>query len=200
MPTRTRPHRAPKGAMQAVVLGLCGGLLCGCGGSADPLAAGPACAAPAGHTGLSGTVRRVSDGDTFVLETADTTETVRLQGVDAPEWAQAFGPQAQQALQQQLLHTPVQVTYAQRDRYGRALGQVWGAACQDVNQHLLATGMAWFYSAYACDLPPARRALYQQAHQQARAQGLGLWAQASPTAPWVYRNGQDPGQPVCTDP
>ena len=56
-----------------------------------------------------------------------------------------------------------------------------------------------FYTAYAYDLEPQRRALYASAQTLARSQRLGLWQQSQATAPWVYRNGENPASPVCAD-
>jgi len=173
--------------------------LTACGGSAstEGAATNPACGAPTGSTVLTGTVTAVHDGDTLTLSTNTTTEHIRLQGIDAPELAQPFGDNARQALLQQTLHQSVRVVYTQRDRYDRILGQVFTTPCVDVNQQLLSGGMAWFYTAYACELDSARRSRYASAEAQAHAQHLGLWHQSQPIAPWVFRNGEDPPTPNC---
>jgi micrococcal nuclease len=173
-------------------------LLAACGGKAElPNTPQGLCHAAADSQWLMADVRTVLDGDTLVLDTGTSTEHIRLQGVDAPELAQSYGPQAQQTLSQLVLHQSVRVAYTQRDRYGRILGQVFTSSCADLNLQLLREGMAWFYKAYACDLDSARRLLYAEAESQARAQHLGLWQQSQPLAPWIYRNGEDPVMPTC---
>lgn len=157
------------------------------------------CAAAAGSQWLTGQVSAVLDGDTLILNTGSHSEHIRLQGIDAPELAQTAGPQARQALSAHTLHQTAQVAYTQRDRYGRILGQVFSNTCTDWNLQMLQAGLAWFYTAYACDLEPTRRQQYASAEAQARAQGLGLWAQAQPIAPWVFRNGENPVAPVCAN-
>jgi len=190
-------HLCKTGLCLALCL-LLSGLLLGCGGSASTSDnASRTCGASTGSTLLSGTVTAVHDGDTLTLSTGNATEHIRLQGMDAPELAQAFGDAARQALIQQVLHHPVRVAYTQRDRYDRLLGQVFTSDCTDVNQQMLNQGMAWFYTAYACELESPRRSRYESAETQARAQGLGLWHQAQPLAPWVFRNGEDPPAPHC---
>jgi endonuclease YncB( thermonuclease family) len=144
-------------------------------------------------------VSAVHDGDTLSLDTGNGAEHIRLQGLDAPELAQAYGSTARQALSQRTLQQSVRVAYEQRDAYNRILGQVFTSSCQDVNLQLLQTGMAWFYKAYACELDSSRRVQYAQAESQARAQHLGLWSQNQPQAPWVYRNGEDPPMPLCAN-
>ncbi len=198
-------HRHRHGAAGAhAVLLLC--LLLGaCGGSAEMASLPGSCSASAsasasaGSRWLSGTVTAVHDGDSLSLSTASGTEHIRLQGLDAPELAQAYGNVARQALSQQTLQQAVRVAYEDRDGYQRVLGQVFTVQCMDVNLQLLQSGMAWFYRAYACDLDSARRTRYAQAEADAQAQRLGLWRQNTPVAPWVYRNGEDPQAPLCGD-
>lgn len=171
-------------------------VLTACGGSADTNQTAR-CNANSSMTVLTGTVTAVHDGDTLTLSTASTTEHVRLQGIDAPELAQPFGDAARQSLSQQSLNQTVRVAYAQRDRYDRLLGQIFTADCTDVNQQMLDAGMAWFYTAYACELESARRSRYEAAEAQAHAQRRGLWSQSQPMAPWIFRNGVDAPTPNC---
>lgn len=173
--------------------------LVGCGGSVDPASLPSACQAAAGSLWLAGSVSAVHDGDTLTLQTPSGQETVRLQGIDAPELAQTDGGLSRQTLSQTVLHQPVRVAYTDRDRYDRVLGQVFTSSCEDSNLKLLDSGMAWFYTAYACDLDSARRTRYAVAQARAKALHLGLWRQSQPVAPWIYRNGEDPPAPVCVD-
>jgi endonuclease YncB( thermonuclease family) len=170
-------------------------LLIGCGGG-DALQ-GP-CIGDAGSAVLVGTVTEVIDGDTLLVKSSTGLERVRLDGIDAPELGQAGGPAAHQDLAHGSLQQTVQVAHRQRDRYGRLLGQVFLAQCQDLNLQLLRTGMAWFYKAYACDLDAPRRSTYAQAQAEAQAGRMGLWQQSQPMPPWVFRNGEDPPMPVCS--
>jgi endonuclease YncB( thermonuclease family) len=152
----------------------------------------------AAHT-LSGTAVNVHDGDTFTLHHSNDSDQIRLQGIDAPELAQAWGSESHQALQSLALQQALSVHYDQRDRYGRVLGHVFNAGCEHLNLRLLREGMAWYYRAYACDLPAHLRTAFDQAEQSARQQRLGLWQQPQPMAPWVFRNGEDPPVPVCSN-
>lgn len=174
----------------AMALSACGG-----GAGNTPTACGAGLAA---HV-LSGTVSTVHDGDTFTLTQASGNEQVRLQGIDAPELAQAGGTSSQLALQALVHHQAVFVVYDQRDRYGRVLGHVFSAACDHINLRLLREGMAWYYRAYACDLPASMRSQFKLAEWTAQQQHLGLWQQTDPVAPWFFRNGEDPAEPVCSN-
>jgi len=168
--------------------------LTACGGQSG---ASTVCAPGLAAHQLLGTASAVHDGDTFTLSHAGGSEQVRLQGIDAPELAQAWGTESRLTLQALALNKPVSVAYDQRDRYGRVLGHVFNATCEHLNLRLLRGGMAWYYRAYACDLPASLRSQFNQTELGARQQRLGLWQQPSPMAPWVFRNGEDPPVPVC---
>jgi endonuclease YncB( thermonuclease family) len=175
----------------AMALSACGG-----GGSSN---APSACGAGLGAHTLSGTVSAVHDGDTLTLIHSTGSEQVRLQGIDAPELAQAWGTSSQLALQSLVHHQPVTVVFDQRDRYTRLLGHVFSTGCDHINLRLLREGMAWYYRAYACDLPASLRTPFNQAESTAQQQQQGLWRQVSPVAPWIFRNGEDAPEPVCTN-
>ena len=56
-------------------------------------------------TTLQGKVVSVADGDTIkVLDATNTQHKIRLQGINAPEKAQAFGQKSKQSLHQ-LVHS-----------------------------------------------------------------------------------------------
>lgn len=176
------------------MLGLCS--LCSlmaCGGS-DGHGSDLACALLPGEQRLQGTVTEVLDGDTLTVGGA---HRIRLSGIDAPELSQAFGPQSRSALKAMVQGQTVSVAYADTDRYGRLLGHVFASGCLDVNLRQVRTGSAWFYRAYQCDLSAAERTALALAEQLARASHEGLWAETSPVAPWLYRNGSEPEVPVC---
>jgi len=69
-----------------------------------------------------------------------------------------------------------------RDESGRWIARVVVDGV-DVNKQLVATGNAWHYAAYSTDQTLAT------IQAQAQAQKQGLWSAASPTPPWVYRQG-----------
>ena len=142
----------------------------GAAGACDGLRDGPA-----------GIVRQVSDGDTVVL---DSGLTIRLVGMQAPKlplgrdgfaaWPQA--EEARAALAALVLDRPVRLRYGgeQRDRHGRALGQLFldDAEGAWVQQAMLARGLARVYS-----FPDNRACLadLMEAEGRARAMRLGIW-------------------------
>jgi endonuclease YncB( thermonuclease family) len=133
--------------------------------------------------GPKGTVTQIVDGDTLLL---DTGLVARLIGIQAPhlalgrdgfsDWPK--GPESKQTLSDIALNHKALLRYGgeEKDRYGRALGQLFLTDGSDevwVQQQMLAAGMARVYSfpdnrAYLPDLFAAET--------KARAAALGIWA------------------------
>lgn len=106
-------------------------------------AAAMAVAAPPSRPPIEGRVVRVVDGDTVWVEReAAAPLVVRLQGIDAPESCQAHGPEARQALEELVLHQPVQVIGVARDRHGRTVARLMKGTL-DVGDRLVRDGHAW---------------------------------------------------------
>ncbi len=125
---------------------------------------------PAGAKALNGIVNHVTDGDTlWVRPVSGPPVQVRIQGLDAPEICQPFGPQARDALAARVLHRTVRVATRARDQYHRTVGNV-SLDGQDVGAWLVAGGFAWS-SRYR-----GRSGPYAQEEAQARQGRLGLWA------------------------
>lgn len=148
---------------------------------------------------LVGKVVAISDGDTItILDSSNTQHRIRLQGVDAPESKQAFGSRSKQNLSDLIFNKQVTVEWNGKDRYQRILGKVMLDG-RDINLEQLKNGMAWYYKAYERDVAVADRKPYGDAEAEARASKRGLWADASPTAPWDFRrNERDGNKPAQT--
>jgi len=123
-------------------------------------------------------VSRIVDGDTVYLK--DGTK-VRLHGIDTPERDQPYGTQATRALDR-LLGRTVYVVEKDTDRYGRLVGVLYTPEGVNVNEAMVCGGHAWWYSRYAqfdSDL--------RDCQASAREEGIGLWADDDPMAPWDWR-------------
>ena len=72
------------------------------------------------------------------------------------------------------------------DRYGRKVGTVFVDG-HDVGLLQLERGIAWHYKAYEREQSPEDRARYAAAEADAREAKMGLWRDARPVAPWVWR-------------
>ena len=136
---------------------------------------------------LQGKVVSVADGDTItVLDGNKTQHKIRLQGIDAPEKAQAFGHKSKQSLNQLVHSKMVTVEFEKKDKYGRTVGKVLLNGT-DVCLEQIKLGMAWHYKQYQSEQSKEDRDTYAQAELTARTQAVGLWKDKSPTAPWEFR-------------
>ena len=133
---------------------------------------------------ISATVSKVIDGDTIHVSLGNSTEEIRLIGVDTPETVhptkpvQCFGPEASHHTKE-LLPPGTRVFLVRdvesRDKYGRLLAYVYRA--QDelfVNFELVYNGWARPYP-----FPPntTLEASFAEAAVHAQSQHLGLWRQ-----------------------
>jgi endonuclease YncB( thermonuclease family) len=137
---------------------------------------------------LQGKVVAVADGDTItVLDATNTQQRIRLQGIDAPERAQAFGTVSREHLADLVFGKRVTVQYGKRDKYGRIVGKVMVEG-QDVCLEQVKAGLAWHYKEYQNEQSPEDRQLYAEAEQEARRARKGLWQDILPQSPWEYRH------------
>lgn len=134
------------------------------------------------HAALTGVVVGVSDGDTLtVLDGTKRQHRIRLAAIDAPEKAQAFGARSSQSLSDLCYGKRAKVFETSEDRYGRTVGTV---ICDgvDANAAQVERGMAWVYRQYA----PRNSPLFQL-ESRARENRIGLWRDAKPVEPWLFR-------------
>jgi endonuclease YncB( thermonuclease family) len=146
----------------------------------------------------------ISDGDTLtVLDDANSTHRIRLDGIDAPEKGQAYGARSREHLAALAFGKPVVVIWNKRDRYGRIVGQVQVTTLRcatstclpahDIGLALIEAGLAWHYKRYQHEQPAAERDRYARAEDEARARRVGLWLDPQPVPPWEYRGARRPG-------
>lgn len=129
-----------------------------------------------------GRVIGVPDGDTIeVLDANHHPHRLRMDCIDAPEKAQAFGTRSKAALSIIVYGREVDVRVVDMDRYGRTVARVIRLDGLDANLEQVRTGHAWVYAKYCQDTAMLA------AEQEARAQRLGLWSEPSPTPPWNWR-------------
>lgn len=134
-----------------------------------------------GRETVSGTVVFVPDGDTIHFDRNGERLKFRLEGVDAPEQNQPFGPEAGAALRARILGKTITVRVTSRDQYGRLLGTAFDETGLDLNAAMVAAGLAWWYRYFSND------SRLEALEREARSARRGLWAQENPEAPWDYR-------------
>ena len=148
------------------------------------LLAGLACAET-----ITGKVIGVMDGDTIeVLDTTKTPRRIRLEGIDAPEKAQAFGARSKQRLSDQVFGKQVEVQSNKIDKYGRTVGKVMIGG-RDANLDQVRSGFAWHYKEYQKEQSASDRLAYANAETSARNMKSGLWNDPKPMPPWEWRHG-----------
>ena len=126
-------------------------------------------------------VVEVPDGDSLVVQLDGKRRRVRLQGVDCPERAQRFGPQAREFAQKLVKGQSVTLIKHGTDQYERVLANVTLGDGRDLAESLVEAGWAWQYRRYSRD------ADLERLQSQAKSARRGLWADANPTPPWQWR-------------
>jgi endonuclease YncB( thermonuclease family) len=148
---------------------------------------------------LIGSVLRVIDGDTILLQSPDNLrQSVRIAGIDAPEPAQPYGREAREYLARLVSGGDVRAECPKLDHRTSVVCKVWArptdcASCErsiDVGLAQISGGMAWWYRRYAMEQSAEDRARYEAEEKTARQNGRGLWAAKDPVAPWDWRRGR----------
>jgi endonuclease YncB( thermonuclease family) len=138
---------------------------------------------------FSGTVRRIFDGDSFLVRPANARNKsadidVRLQDIDAPEKSQPYGNSARAALVDIIADRQVFVDVIDTDRYGRKIVRVYREPDRlDVIKALVRDGHVWVYRRKVND------STLVALEDTARAARRGLWAlpEEELMPPWQYR-------------
>jgi endonuclease YncB( thermonuclease family) len=131
-----------------------------------------------------GTCVSVIDGDSLMVSHESGKKEVRLYGIDTPEFDQPYGRQARAFTRSLVLQKKVTVEPVEIDKYGRTVAKVnTPEGC--VNERLIAEGCAWVYKRYC---KAGDQKAWSALEQTARQQGVGLWSQPDPTAPWDFRS------------
>jgi micrococcal nuclease len=125
---------------------------------------------------LRGNVTRVVDGDTLIARVGQTSERVRLIGIDTPEVGACYSAKATARARGLSLNRRVRLigdrSQARRDRYGRLLAYVQLPDGRDLGRQLIAGGFA---RVYVFDRPFARVSAYRASESTARTNEAGLW-------------------------
>ena len=140
---------------------------------------------PAFATEFTGKVVGVTDGDTITVLHSGRGEKIRLNGIDCPEKAQAYGHKAKEAASALVFGKQVTIITHGQDKYERTIGDILLPDGTNVNHRLVQEGMCWWYRKYA----PGDSTL-ERLEAEARAAKRGLWADPNPVPPWEWRKQQ----------
>jgi micrococcal nuclease len=137
--------------------------------------------------GWEGKVVRVLDGDSLRVRQGGRIVTLRLYGIDCPEYGQNFWRESKDAAEDMLRGKKVTVEPMDTDRYGRIVALV-GSEGRLVNRELVRRGMAWVYPRFCTAQPLCRD--FKKLEQAARARKIGLWRDDRPVPPWIWKRGK----------
>ncbi len=130
-------------------------------------------------------VKNVHDGDSIAVYGPDEQiVNVRLYGIDAPEFKQAYGYQAKTRLRKLASRQTLDIEPVDTDRYGRTVALVRAKDGTLLNEVLVTEGLAWVYEQYCHkDICQHLKELEDQARQERR----GLWTDPDPQRPSDWR-------------
>lgn len=154
-----------------VLLGL---LITGCGvdGVVD-VTAGPDTAGALPGDVIPGTVTRINDGDSLVVETGSAEIEVRLMGINAPESDECLGQEAEQRLVELVEGQEVGLTDMGQDQFDRTLAYLWLGDLL-VNLEQVGGGFAIATTPVEGD---ARGETLLDAEAEAYEMGRGMWSE-----------------------
>lgn len=156
--------------------------------TATLLAAASAVAAPpkAAPAPLQGTVTEVYDGDTVLVNpVSGAAFQVRLNGIDAPETCQPWGPEAKAALKDWVLDRIVSIAPAGRAEKGRISGTLTLEGA-NINSRMVEEGHAWSVRV-RWDQGP-----FVKQERMAKSLGRGLHGQNGAVMPSDFRRTHRP--------
>ena len=132
---------------------------------------------------FSAVVTRIIDGDSIIVRTNEIETTIRLYGIDCPEWNQPVSVDARSTLSSWILNKNVIVFPYYSDTYGRLVSQIY-LEDESINGKLVQAGMAWVYP-YFCKKKICKK--WHTFQATAQKDKVGLWLSENPTPPWIWK-------------
>ncbi|MFN7733800.1 MAG: thermonuclease family protein [Pirellula sp.] len=133
------------------------------------------------ESSIEARVTKIIDGDSIKAKDAEGKEyEIQIEGTDAPELKQAYGPESTDALKKLVSEKSIRVTWKKKDNFERLLAQVY-VGDDHINALMIRGGHAWHFKRYNQSKELAAL------ETQAREDKLGLWGTENPQAPWDYR-------------
>lgn len=129
-----------------------------------------------------GDVFNVPDGDGLYVNLRAGSVSIRLFGIDAPEWGQVLAHDAWKMLAEMTMKQTVDCLHIANDRYGRLVCEVFTTSGTIPALELLLAGLAWHSTLYA-----PHRLDYATAQKMAQINKKGIWKLDKTTAPWTFR-------------
>jgi len=149
------------------------------------------CSSTAAQSYKSAQVVKVIDGDSIVVNMGAEKITVRLWGIDTPEYRQPYSKAAKKETRRLLHKKTITLEVKDRDVYGRLVALVRLGNGMLVNEELIKGGYAWVH-VYYCKEAICKK--WKEYEQQAQQEHLGLWREMNPVAPWVWKRKENYGK------
>lgn len=127
----------------------------------------------------------MQDGDSFRVRQGRTIHTIRLYGIDCPEYQQPGGQQAKKMTASLVKGRRLDVFPVDTDRYGRIVAVVTVDG-RVLNAELIRAGWAWVYPRYCTSQPLCRQ--WEALEREARRARQGIWQDPAPEAPWQWKS------------
>lgn len=124
----------------------------------------------------------VVDGDTLKAKVQGVVMKFRLQGIDAPERDQPYGPNSTAVLHQLVREQKLVLVFSDVDTHGRIVAEVWVGNI-NVNAEMVRRGAAWFDSAYSKD----QQLFATETGARDRKEGLWALPARDRVEPWIWR-------------
>lgn len=136
-----------------------------------------------------GQVVKVVDGDSLIVQSGGEEVEIRLYGVDAPEYHQPYGKEADRFVRQMAGQgKEVKIYPKGKDKHGREVVRVF-VDKKELNLEIIKAGLAWWYARYAPLMTH-----YYDAQKEAQKARRGLWLEDDPEPPWIWRKKNPPPQ------
>jgi endonuclease YncB( thermonuclease family) len=146
---------------------------------------------------VTGTVTKVSDGDTIHLTTPEQTKLrVRLYGIDAPETpkinahsgqlnkpGQPHGEESWKSLESKIMGKQVRLDILDIDKYRRMVGMIY-LDNRNINLEMIREGYAEAFVEY---LKPPYRTQFLEAERVAKSEKRGVWSLPDYERPRTFR-------------
>lgn len=139
---------------------------------------------------VEGIVFEVKEGDIILVALNDgDTLSAKINHIECPEIAQAFGNIAKAYTEKLCLKKSVTLSYSEYDRDRNVMADVLIKNQKDLGALLLEQGLAWNYVKGLSTHP--NTSLYLSLEEKAKQKKKGLWKDPEQIPPWTFRNHQN---------
>jgi micrococcal nuclease len=122
----------------------------------------------------------IIDGDTYDILRNNTSERIRIVGIDAPERGMPFYKVSKKYLSNLIYGKYITMEFKKKDRYGRWIGRGFVDKL-DISAEMISAGMAWHFKKYSDS------EILSNLEIEAKNRKLGIWSDPNPLTPWEVR-------------